>query len=334
MGGKSQSKGKGKVVSRDSEVEAAPVADVPAVDGWAETKEERKARRRAEKEAKKASIADGGDGAASSVDPPAAANSSSVGEKDKKRKREVEGAAVAETAVASVSKEKKDKKEKRAKREKKDKKGKQREEGEGSSGAAEGEDGLGAADEVEASAADDGSKPKKSKKAKKDKTVKEDKKAAAAAAALEEAAPEAAPSTEEGGLSEQAQKGVEYARAFAGRAAGGWKFNKARQNWLMRNLWTDEIPDEHVGLVVDYLKTMQGASKAALVAVAQKYAAGEKLDPAVGDEAPETAEAIAEAAPADGETAADKDDKAGVDEARLAEMRKARAQGLLRAMDA
>ncbi|OBZ76937.1 hypothetical protein A0H81_03619 [Grifola frondosa] len=38
-----------------------------------------------------------------------------------------------------------------------------------------------------------------------------------------------------------------------------WKFNKARQNWLVRNVWSDQaIPEPHIPLVVRYLSNTQG----------------------------------------------------------------------------
>lgn len=42
-----------------------------------------------------------------------------------------------------------------------------------------------------------------------------------------------------------------------------WKFNKAKQIWLVRHLWDDtEVPDEYVDVIVAYLKTVQGGGRA------------------------------------------------------------------------
>lgn len=49
---------------------------------------------------------------------------------------------------------------------------------------------------------------------------------------------------------------IHYAQQFGTPA---WKFNKARQGWLLRNLWSsEEIPNDHVATVVGYLKTVMG----------------------------------------------------------------------------
>ncbi|KAF7971786.1 hypothetical protein HWV62_36155 [Athelia sp. TMB] len=46
-----------------------------------------------------------------------------------------------------------------------------------------------------------------------------------------------------------------------------WKFNKARQNWLIRNLWSNQtIPDIHLPLVARYLSNVQGGVRKNLVA--------------------------------------------------------------------
>lgn len=50
-----------------------------------------------------------------------------------------------------------------------------------------------------------------------------------------------------------------YAQQYALHGAtpsGGWKFNKARQGWLIRQVWS--VPDEYVDVCVGYLKTVVG----------------------------------------------------------------------------
>ncbi|KAF9057291.1 hypothetical protein BJ165DRAFT_1419601 [Panaeolus papilionaceus] len=46
-----------------------------------------------------------------------------------------------------------------------------------------------------------------------------------------------------------------------------WKFNKARQNWLIRNIWSPEnIPELYMPLVCKYLSEVQGGSREKLKA--------------------------------------------------------------------
>ncbi|WWC88651.1 uncharacterized protein L201_003564 [Kwoniella dendrophila CBS 6074] len=83
-------------------------------------------------------------------------------------------------------------------------------------------------------------------------------------------------------LSDQAKKNIYYAHLFSiSRTSEGpeqsseittnWKFAKAKQNWLIRNIFSiDEIPDKYVELVFDYLKTVQGLSKTNLIESAKK----------------------------------------------------------------
>ncbi|KAG8936644.1 hypothetical protein FRC03_008319 [Tulasnella sp. 419] len=69
-------------------------------------------------------------------------------------------------------------------------------------------------------------------------------------------------------LSEQTVKGLLYAKSYvASREDSGlsWKFNKAKQNWLMRHVFEREhIPDTYFDLALAYLKSIQGGSRDAL----------------------------------------------------------------------
>ncbi|KAF8640080.1 hypothetical protein AX17_001320 [Amanita inopinata Kibby_2008] len=66
-------------------------------------------------------------------------------------------------------------------------------------------------------------------------------------------------------LSEQARRALAYAYTQHNHPSE-WKFNKARQNWLIRNVWSPKsIPDEHLPLTVWYLKNVQGRIRDALV---------------------------------------------------------------------
>ncbi|WWC62782.1 uncharacterized protein I303_105379 [Kwoniella dejecticola CBS 10117] len=83
-------------------------------------------------------------------------------------------------------------------------------------------------------------------------------------------------------LSDQAKKHVYYAYLFSNRpntstsvSAEGpsitWKFNKAKQNWLIRNVFSnEEIPEKYLEIVLSYLKTTQGSSRINLMESAKK----------------------------------------------------------------
>ncbi|KAF8974628.1 hypothetical protein BDZ97DRAFT_1911792 [Flammula alnicola] len=62
-------------------------------------------------------------------------------------------------------------------------------------------------------------------------------------------------------LNNQCRKALEYVFTQMNRPSK-WKFNKARQNWLIRNIWTPEaISDTYFPLVLKYLTTVQGGSR-------------------------------------------------------------------------
>ncbi|KAF8901683.1 hypothetical protein CPB84DRAFT_1777190 [Gymnopilus junonius] len=51
-----------------------------------------------------------------------------------------------------------------------------------------------------------------------------------------------------------------------------WKFNKARQNWLVRNIWSPEaISDTYFPLVVKYLSPVQGGPRERLTQTCESY---------------------------------------------------------------
>ncbi|KZP12079.1 hypothetical protein FIBSPDRAFT_799246 [Athelia psychrophila] len=70
-------------------------------------------------------------------------------------------------------------------------------------------------------------------------------------------------------LADQARKALVYAfTQFAD--PDNWKFNKARQNWLIRNIWSDQaIPELYMPLVTRYLRNVQGGVREKLVATCQ-----------------------------------------------------------------
>ncbi|KIK08541.1 hypothetical protein K443DRAFT_85301 [Laccaria amethystina LaAM-08-1] len=70
-------------------------------------------------------------------------------------------------------------------------------------------------------------------------------------------------------LSNQARKGLEYAFLQFHRPSK-WKFNKARQNWIIRNVWSAEnVPEMYLPLVIKYLTNVQGGSRTKLIETCQ-----------------------------------------------------------------
>jgi len=66
-------------------------------------------------------------------------------------------------------------------------------------------------------------------------------------------------------LSEQSRKALSYV-VLQNEDPTSWKFNKARQNWLIRNFWSsNEVPDQYLSAVVQYLAKAQGGVRAALI---------------------------------------------------------------------
>ncbi|KAF7355055.1 DNA helicase [Mycena sanguinolenta] len=61
-------------------------------------------------------------------------------------------------------------------------------------------------------------------------------------------------------LSDQAQKALSYA-FLQFRKRTKWKFSKPRQNWLIRNVWSDKIPDMYLALTIQYLSNVQGNAR-------------------------------------------------------------------------
>ncbi|KAJ7774275.1 hypothetical protein DFH07DRAFT_800865 [Mycena maculata] len=65
-------------------------------------------------------------------------------------------------------------------------------------------------------------------------------------------------------LSEQASKALLYA-FYQFRKPSKWKFSKARQNWLIRNFWSDTIPDTYLVLTTQYLSNVKGGVREKLI---------------------------------------------------------------------
>ncbi|KAF9008737.1 hypothetical protein BDQ17DRAFT_1348836 [Cyathus striatus] len=70
---------------------------------------------------------------------------------------------------------------------------------------------------------------------------------------------------EDESLTEQSQKALSYAFLQFYRPKK-WKFNKARQNWIIRNLWSVEaVPDVYQPLILKYMSHVQGGVRENLI---------------------------------------------------------------------
>ncbi|KAJ6599322.1 hypothetical protein DFH09DRAFT_32325 [Mycena vulgaris] len=65
-------------------------------------------------------------------------------------------------------------------------------------------------------------------------------------------------------LSEQACKALSYAFSQF-RKPSKWKFSKARQNWLIRNVWSETIPDAYLSMTIQYLSNVKGGVRDTLI---------------------------------------------------------------------
>jgi len=60
-----------------------------------------------------------------------------------------------------------------------------------------------------------------------------------------------------------------------------WKFNKARQNWLVRHVWDPAVlPDKDFKNVRKYLKTTQGAVRKELIEQCNAVVSNDVSEPA------------------------------------------------------
>ncbi|PPQ95481.1 hypothetical protein CVT26_008509 [Gymnopilus dilepis] len=72
-------------------------------------------------------------------------------------------------------------------------------------------------------------------------------------------------------LPEQARRALEYAFLQMNKPEK-WKFNKARQNWLLRNVWNPEmVSDTYFPLVVKYFSLVQGGTRERLTQTCGSY---------------------------------------------------------------
>ncbi|CAL1701665.1 unnamed protein product [Somion occarium] len=79
-------------------------------------------------------------------------------------------------------------------------------------------------------------------------------------------------------LTDQARKALSYVYIYSTNRSA-WKFNKARQNWLIRNVWSSElVPDKYVPLVNKYLQSVQGGVRENLIKSCREAIAGVPAD--------------------------------------------------------
>ncbi|CAA7260206.1 unnamed protein product [Cyclocybe aegerita] len=72
-------------------------------------------------------------------------------------------------------------------------------------------------------------------------------------------------------LNGQSRKALEYVFIQMNKPKK-WKFNKARQNWIIRNIWSPEnLPDIYFPLAVKYLANIQGGSRKKLQETCQTF---------------------------------------------------------------
>lgn len=92
------------------------------------------------------------------------------------------------------------------------------------------------------------------------------------------------PSVDES-LSNQSRKALSYAYARF-EDPPNWKFNKAKQIWLIKRVWSEEmIPEKYFALVTKYLADVKGGIRDNLIQVCNSVVASETPDPVTSESA-------------------------------------------------
>ncbi|KAG2058939.1 hypothetical protein BDR06DRAFT_875433 [Suillus hirtellus] len=92
------------------------------------------------------------------------------------------------------------------------------------------------------------------------------------------------PSVDES-LSNQSRKALSYAYARF-EDPPNWKFNKAKQIWLIKRLWSEEmIPEKYFALVTKYLADVKGGIRDNLIQMCNSVVASETPDPVTSESA-------------------------------------------------
>ncbi|KAJ6510057.1 hypothetical protein C8R47DRAFT_779638 [Mycena vitilis] len=126
-------------------------------------------------------------------------------------------------------------------------------------------------------------------------------------------------------LSEQASRALSYA-FLQFRKPSKWKFSKARQNWLIRNVWSETIPDAYLALTVQYFSNVKGGVRETLIKDCKSVllAASEKSVLSAPAEKVSLAETTSEVQPQPANTA---------DVAQSSQLKLTRARALLDALE-
>ncbi|KAG1780275.1 hypothetical protein EV702DRAFT_964382 [Suillus placidus] len=96
--------------------------------------------------------------------------------------------------------------------------------------------------------------------------------------------PSTDPSVDES-LSGQSRKALSYAYARF-EDPPNWKFNKARQIWLIKRLWSEEmIPEKYFALVTKYLADVKGGIRDNIIQMCNSVMDSETPDPVTSDSA-------------------------------------------------
>jgi len=82
-------------------------------------------------------------------------------------------------------------------------------------------------------------------------------------------------------LTEQSQKSLFYVYSQS-TSPETWKFNKDRQNWIIRNIWTSKVPEKYVSMVVEHLSKVQGQVRETLIESCKTVISGSDPDPPTG----------------------------------------------------
>lgn len=94
--------------------------------------------------------------------------------------------------------------------------------------------------------------------------------------------PSTDPSVDES-LSDQSRKALSYAYARF-EDPPNWKFNKAKQIWLIKRLWSEEmIPEKYFALVTKYLADVKGGIRDNLIQMCNSVVATETPDPVTSE---------------------------------------------------
>lgn len=82
-------------------------------------------------------------------------------------------------------------------------------------------------------------------------------------------------------LTEQSRKALVYIYSQH-TSPETWKFNKARQNWIIRNIWSSKIQEKYVTMLVEYLSKVQGRVRETIIESCKEIVSGPNPEPPAG----------------------------------------------------